>query len=88
MVGMVVEIGPCSHSLNAPRICGIAVLSSEAAADELGSPLAFCAGGLTNVFDIMSAAGRFGVVPEPSAGVGGGFPSTTSVHTVFIIEAA
>ena len=91
MVGMEAELGPYSHSLNAPRNCGIALLSSEAAADALGSPLAFCAGGPTNVDVIISAACRFGVVPdcvELAAGVGGGFPSTTSVYAVLIIEAA
>ena len=91
MAGMAAELQQYSHSLNAPRNCGIAVLSSEAAADALGSPLAFCAGGPTNVDVIISAAGRFGVVPdcaELSAGVCEGFPSTTSVYAVLIIEAA
>ena len=61
MVGMAAELGPYFHSVVPPLISGIEVLSSEAAADELNSPLAFCAGGPVIVAFIISAAGRLGV---------------------------
>ena len=63
MTGTLARLSPYSHCRNAPRTCGIALLSVAAAADELVSALAFCAGEATALAAIIiSAAPRLAVV--------------------------